>query len=964
MNRLKFNNLTIYYQNCRGLRTKTNTFYSNLCCTNYDVLVLTETWLNSSVLSSELFDDRYVVYRRDRETTGFHPNKDGGGVLIAVSTKISSKCIDKWYSKCEDLWVTIDISTAHKPLQLALCAVYLPPPVSLSTIEHFIEQCNGVSESANMPICIIGDFNLAKIDWAAGAANSFLPNTCLRLLEFMNVSRLSQYNLVKNCSARILDLVLSTVSSCTVSESSCSLTTVDKLHPPLDIDISFLKEPSLPYNVLNKRKNFYKANYEQIITYINEHDWLQQFANSNDPDSMLKVFYEVLNNAINEFVPNCKSMTCRYPPWFNKEIIRTLKEKNKIRLRFKKYKNPLDEVELKLISKRCQNLVKTLYNDYMEKLESEIKENPKLFWTHVKAKRGGSSVYPLSMTDGQTTTSNGSDICGLFGKYFASVYTSENSTGPKTDSSLLDTIATNSQCLITPELDSDILLKKLQCVNIRKGAGPDGIPPLFISACASALATPLLKIYKVSLATGIFPSEWKKAKVVPVYKSDKKDTISNYRPIAILSTFAKIFESMICPYIQRHFRLYLSDHQHGFVASRSTATNLLSFSEALIESIDSNKQFDVLYTDFSKAFDKIPHSILIEKLAKYGISGPLLKWLESYLTKREFYVVVNGFRSTSNYGMTSGAPQGSHLAPILFILFINDIVYCFYFSECFLYADDLKFGRRIESSNDIALLQDDLNRVVSWCRANKMELNFNKCYHVSFSRKLHPLHSEYFISNDKILEVDEIKDLGVLFDKKITFVPHVENIVKKASKMLGFVLRNSKGFKHVTTKIMLYNSLVRSVLEYCSVVWRPHYATHKLLLERVQKRFLWHLAFSRGKSKQLLSYNTRLKYFKMQSLTTRREVIDALFLYKLLRNKIDCPNLLSLIKFRAPARYPRYPITPLCPPLRKTVLGTNSPISRLCKTLNSCSDLTDIHHDSIGKFCKMIVEHSSSSHNL
>lgn len=151
--------------------------------------------------------------------------------------------------------------------------------------------------------------------------------------------------------------------------------------------------------------------------------------------------------------------------------------------------------------------------------------------------------------------------------------------------------------------------------------------------------------------------------------------------------------------------------------------------------------------------------------------------------------------------------------------------------------------------------------------------------------------------------------------------------------MLGFVIRNSREFKS-GTKILLYNSLVRSTLDYCSVVFRPHYADHILRIERVQKRFLWHLAYSTGKAKLLESYTSRLQYFRMHSLSSCREAYDALFLFKLIRNQIDCPDLLSVLRFRAPSRYPRQPITPLCPPLRRTVLGANHVIPRLCRTMN------------------------------
>lgn len=278
-----------------------------------------------------------------------------------------------------------------------------------------------------------------------------------------------------------------------------------------------------------------------------------------------------------------------------------------------------------------------------------------------------------------------------------------------------------------------------------------------------------------------------------------------------------------------------------------------------MQALDVNMQYDVIYTDFSKAFDKISHKILLYKLAAYGITCPLLEWLKSYLTGREFFVVINGFRST-NRGINSGAPQGSHLAPVLFNIFINDLPECFHFSECFLYADDLKFARRIEFPKDSELLQEDMNRVIEWCNNNKMQLNTEKCYHIKFTRKAKCLSSDYFIENNKIQEVTTIKDLGVTFDIKLTLLPHIENIIKKASRMLGFVIRNSREFKS-GTKILLYNSLVRSTLDYCSVVWRPHYADHILRIERVQKRFLWHLAYSTGKAKLLKSYTSRLQYF-------------------------------------------------------------------------------------------------------
>lgn len=152
--------------------------------------------------------------------------------------------------------------------------------------------------------------------------------------------------------------------------------------------------------------------------------------------------------------------------------------------------------------------------------------------------------------------------------------------------------------------------------------------------------------------------------------------------------------------------------------------------------------------------------------------------------------------------------------------------------------------------------------------------------------------------------------------------------------MLGFIIRNSKNFRYTKTKILLYCSLVRNILEYNSIVWRPHFAYHCLRLERVQKRFAWHLAFSDGIAKRERSYEKRLAHFNMASLAKRRQILDSMFAYKIIKQKIDSPCLLALFSFRAPSRIPRSAITPLCPPFRRTVLGSSSPYARMCKAVN------------------------------
>ncbi|CAK1592771.1 unnamed protein product [Parnassius mnemosyne] len=408
--------------------------------------------------------------------------------------------------------------------------------------------------------------------------------------------------------------------------------------------------------------------------------------------------------------------------------------------------------------------------------------------------------------------------------------------------------------------------KYLKRLDKNKGAGPDRIHPVFINICACSLSKPLTIIFNESLRSGVFPEKWKITKVVPVFKNGDSKNVINYRPISILSAFSKIFEAVVYPYLSSYFKPYLSENQHGFVKNRSTITNLISYVGFLTEKVDTQLQVDAIYTDFSKAFDRVCHRTLLHKLSNYGFCGSMVGWFESYLRGRTNYVVLNGYRS-DNYISSSGVPQGSHLGPWLFNVFINDLDQQIRNSKVLLFADDLKIARVINCSNDSQFLQDDIDGLVNWCSINNVQLNPTKCYQISFTRKLSPFKMKYKINKEELQIVDLIKDLGIFLDSKLTFIPQMDRMIEKASRTLGFILRNSKTFKNITTKKILFNTYVRSIIEYGSVKWSPQYKVHQLRIERIQKRFMRNLAYcSNINDKKLAGYNEKLKFFGVDSL--------------------------------------------------------------------------------------------------
>lgn len=221
------------------------------------------------------------------------------------------------------------------------------------------------------------------------------------------------------------------------------------------------------------------------------------------------------------------------------------------------------------------------------------------------------------------------------------------------------------------------------------GVGPDLVPPAILKKCAQSLSGPLTVVFNKSLFAGIFPHVWKLSHITPIFKSGSRKQITNYRSIAILPSVGKLFESLLTTSISPAFSHVISSCQHGFVRGRSTCTNLTEFTSFALQSIESGKQVDVVYTDFSKAFDRIHHGILFRKLENLGVHSSLLAWIKSYLTDRSQYIMIQG-RHSRVFRVKSGVPQGSHLGPLLFILFINDIVESLQHCRCLLFADDSK----------------------------------------------------------------------------------------------------------------------------------------------------------------------------------------------------------------------------------------------------------------------------------
>ena len=309
----------------------------------------------------------------------------------------------------------------------------------------------------------------------------------------------------------------------------------------------------------------------------------------------------------------------------------------------------------------------------------------------------------------------------------------------------------------------------------------------------------------------------------------------------------------------------LKQNPHGFIAGRSTQTQLLQHYTDVFEAISEGVRLDTVYLDFAKAFDKVNHDILLRKIIKHGIKGKVGMWIKDFLSNRKYRVMANGMMSDEQ-DVISGVPQGTVLASILFIIMISDIDENLKSSMVRLFADDTRMSAKIQTKEDEELLQQDLEAVYAWADENLMEFNENKFEKMTHGKTGEIEEGTYRTGSGKVIESKKIvKDLGVWTGEDVSFEEHIEYLVQTSKVRTGMLLREFET-REPELMIKMFNSYVRSRLEYCSLVWNPWKKEEIDKLERVQKNFT-----SKIEGLENLNYHQRLKRLGMYSLERRRE---------------------------------------------------------------------------------------------
>lgn len=926
----------MYYQNVRGLNTKLNDFFNSVTASNFSIIAVTETWLSSHIKNAELFPDNYLVFRSDRKFSVLGLSR-GGGSLLAVKADYRAVPLDLSGSIFENL-PSVDIVGAKVTLLrtvLTLICVYVPPNFTVAQYKSLFDAFSSISDVFGSDVLILGDFNLAN--YADYRLCSKPPGNISELNNFLSFSHLSQHCFIVNDHSHILDLVISD-RECVVERAVDLLVEEDFNHPALVIQIPSLAHGQISCDNQSSFKwNFKKGNLTLLYRLLSDTNWcaFDQFV---DPVTACTYLYVQLESLFELTIPKTRFPSQSYPPWFNGSIINKVRFKHRLWSRYKRSRTADALNRYRVHRSSLRHEIRREHAEYLRHLEENISSDPTNFWKFLGNKRSSDAVFSLTV-NGQHV-SDSQIIADTFATYFKESYVPSSLMHNGFEH--LGTFCENF--LQIDFITEEEVLNSLKKLKGKLTAGPDNIPSFILRDCCSIFAKPLAKIFNLCLCTSAFPDVWKLSKLCPVFKKGDRANPSNYRPITIINNFGKVFESVLYARIYAFFSGQLSGCQHGFVGGRSTVTNLLSITQFIADSLDCRLQSDVIYADFSKAFDRLDHGILLSKLHRVGFSPALLLIFKSYLSNRTQYVCFRGHKSDL-ISVTSGVPQGSVLGPLLFNIFINDIAdHLGNNVQCLLYADDLKLYSRITSIDDCLHLQHNIDTIFQWCELNRLDLNPNKCFVMSYGLMQQTLQYDYVIDGSVLTRPHTIRDLGVVYDSKLAFVEHVNHTVTNAYKVLGFIIRNCRDFTRRETLVLLYNSYVRSRLEYASVVWEPYYGVHIGSLEAVQRRFLKYLNFRLTGIYPCIGYphNQLLAEHCFESLSVRRQRALLLFLHKLVTDGVHCDYIRSQLQYGFPRSASRHPLHFYLPTPRTNKLKY-SPLYRLCDVYNKVCHQIDIY---------------------
>ena len=620
-----------FYTNANNLVARIDEFREVVINKGFHIVAVTETWARDEVDDAEIGVEGYTMYRKDRESDMY--NK-GGGVIIYVKDSLKSvplTCLtDSEFN--DSVWCQVE----RDDFQLIIGTCYRSTSSTTENNDELLKLFEKAAEySASSHILIMGDFNYPDIDYdnwnlrlnAAKDSVKFFDMT-QDLFLYQHVSDFTRVRYGQEPSR--LDYIFTDEEN-VVDNVNCAAPLGKSDH--VCIEFNYLSGMEAKPGCDEKR-NYWKGNYGAIRNDIQSVDWVQAFANK-DVSGMWDIFRDTITSVCEKHVPLRKPPKRAKSSWITRETLKEIKKREKAWKRYRRFDSVGNYRTYKILRNRVVKLIRRDKLAYHKKLFSQFRSNPKRFYGYFRRMQTvKTTVTGVRSADGNLTNSDqetAETLCNYFSEVFTKENTWEYESVPPVDKEL-EVVVTEA-----------FVLKALKNLKPDKSPGPDNIHPMVLKEAACEVVKPLTVIFQKSVSHGELPNDWKRANVTPIHKNGAKDEASNYRPVSLTSVVCKLLETVVKDQIVAFLNEEdtVSDKQHGFVKGRSCLTNLLEVFEHWTTCLDEGYGVDVVYLDYRKAFDTVPHQRLLTKLRQMGLGFGLTKWIGS-LSNRLMRVLVNG----------------------------------------------------------------------------------------------------------------------------------------------------------------------------------------------------------------------------------------------------------------------------------------------------------------------------------
>ncbi len=871
-------NFIFAHINVNSIRHKFEPLKECLSHDVFDILSIQETKLDDSFPVNYFKVDKYCMYRKDCK-------ENEGGLLLYVRNDIK-QCrrsdIELFAFNNDKGRIEIIATeiTIRNEKWIVLC-MYKQPKVTNQTLIVTIDDIMiKLTNEYNCNILIIGDINVN--------VSKHTPFTaCLEINGLQNI--IDQPTCFKG-KPSIIDLFITNKPK-RFYKCICTDVGLSDFHSLVCVSSRFIVSKRKSRTILYR--SFKKFNEDNYINDLmkSPYDLINM---DDDIDVIYKKWYTITMNVVNNHAPmKQRTITGYKSPFMNGNLRRAINVKKMLKRKYYLKRTIGRWDKFKTQRNLVTKLRKQSKGHYLQKECS--KDYTSNFWKVIKpmlSNKGGSKDDNIILLINDKVVNSQADICSLFNNYFVHVADnigindmlmdsdtihscmSSHRTHPSIN--LIDRLAITSefQFVSVDEFEIYVLLRKL---NVKKATGFDNLPSKLLKLSAEVLCKSISSIINCSIDTSKFPSEFKKADICPVPKHGNATDIANYRPISILPNISKIFERVYVRQLSEYFEDIFDPRLSGFRTGHSCETVLIRMNETIRIALDEGKIVCAVLMDLSKAFDCIPHKLLLAKFRSYGVSINACTLLLSYFLNRKQRVKL-GLQSSDWDNIIKGSAQGSIFGPFCYNVFINDM-----FSvldkdvQIYNYADDntlLYIGYDYDQVKHYLL--KNVSNLMQWLSNNCMKVNSEKFQCIVFGK--HDNLGTFKIDEKVIVPTSNVKLLGMHLDSKLNYSTHVSNVCMKAGRQLQAISRLSHTLNE-RTKLLLYNSFMQCYFNYCNVIWHFCSNSDTFKMEKLQKRALQFILRDFHSS-----YNHLLLKCNKQSLYIMRIKKIVEFVYKLIND--------------------------------------------------------------------------------